>query len=73
MLAIAELGSRATISVEEAAELLGIGRTAAYQAARRGQLPTCRLGRRLLVPVPALIELLNGGALAPLAGRAARR
>lgn len=63
MVSIREFERRATITVEEAAELLGIGRTAAYQAARRGQLPTCRLGRRLLVPVPALIELLKGRAL----------
>ena len=39
--------------------LLGLGRTAAYDAARRGELPTRRLGRRLLVPVPALLEWLG--------------
>lgn len=64
MSSIREFERRATITVEEAAELLGIGRSAAYQAARRGQLPTCRLGRRLFVPVPALLELLNGRAFA---------
>ena len=63
LLALAE--TRATITVEEAAALLGIGRTAAYEAARRGQLPTRRLGRRLLVPVPALLEWL--GAPTPTA------
>jgi excisionase family DNA binding protein len=72
MVSIREFERRATITVEEAAELLGIGRTAAYQAARRGQLPTCRLGRRLLVPVPALIELLNGRVLATPEERTAR-
>ena len=51
--------ARATLTVEEAAALLGIGRTAAYEAARRGQLPTRRQGRRLLVPVPALLEWLG--------------
>lgn len=55
--------SRTTITVEEAASLLGIGRSAAYEAARRGQLPTRRLGRRLLVPVPALLEWLGASAL----------
>lgn len=59
MTSIREFERRATITVEEAAKLLGIGRTAAYQAARRGQLPTRRLGRRLLVPVPALLEWLR--------------
>lgn len=54
-----DLANRATISVEEAAKVIGIGRSAAYEAARIGQLPTRRLGRRLLVPVPALLEWLG--------------
>lgn len=53
------IARRATISVDEAAALLGIGRSAAYEAARRGQLPTRRLGRRLFVPVPALLDWLG--------------
>ena len=53
------LADRATISVEEAARVIGIGRSAAYEAARQGQLRTRRLGRRLLVPVPALLEWLG--------------
>lgn len=56
---MSDVRGRATITVEQAAELLGIGRTAAYEAARRGQLPTRRLGRRLLVPVPALLSWLG--------------
>jgi excisionase family DNA binding protein len=54
-----DVARRVTITVEEAASLLGIGRSAAYDAARRGQLPTRRLGRRLLVPVPALLDWLG--------------
>jgi len=57
---ITELEGRATITVAEAATLIGIGRTAAYEAARRGELPTRRLGRRLVVPVPWLLEWLEG-------------
>lgn len=53
------LAGRATITVEQAAQLLGLGRTAAYEAARRGQFPTRRLGRRLVVPVPALLAWLE--------------
>ena len=53
------LQGRATITIEQTAKLLGLGRTAAYDAARRGELPTRRLGRRLLVPVPALLEWLG--------------
>lgn len=48
------LASRTTLTVEETAQLLGLGRTAAYEAARRGDFPTRRLGRRVVVPVPAL-------------------
>jgi excisionase family DNA binding protein len=54
-----ELATQATISVEQAAQVLGLGRTAAYEAARRGEFPTRRLGRRLVVPVPALLEWLG--------------
>lgn len=59
MLAIADVAGRATITVSEAAELIGVGRSAAYEAARRGQLPTRRVGRKLLVPVPALLDWLS--------------
>ena len=55
-----QLSGRATITVTEAAKLLGIGRTAAYEAARRGELPTRRLGHRLVVPVPWLLSWLKG-------------
>ena len=55
----AAIARRVTITVEEAASLLGIGRSAAYDAARRGQLPTRRLGRRLFGPVPAFFAWLG--------------
>ncbi len=54
-----QLAGKATITIEQTAQVLGLGRTAAYDAARRGELPTRRLGRRLLVPVPALLEWLG--------------
>lgn len=54
-----DLHERATITVEEAAELLGLGRSAAYEAVRRGDLPARRLGRRILIPVPALLAWLG--------------
>ena len=54
-----EVAGQATITIEETAKLLGLGRTAAYEAARRGEFPTRRLGRRLVVPVPALLEWLG--------------
>ena len=48
-----------TFTVEQAAQLLGIARGSAYEAARRGELPTIRLGRRLLVPRARLLELVG--------------
>ena len=54
-----EIESRLTLSVEETASLLGLGRSAAYEAARRGELPSRRLGRRVIIPVTALLNWLG--------------
>lgn len=51
---------RNTITIPEAAVRLGIGRLTAYNAAKNGTLPTLRLGRRLVVPLPAFEEMLRG-------------
>jgi excisionase family DNA binding protein len=48
-----------TISVEEAAELLGISRSAAYRAAKAGQLATLRIGRKPRVPTAPLLRMLG--------------
>jgi excisionase family DNA binding protein len=54
---------RLTMTVQEAAKRLGIGRNGAYEAARNGQIPTIQIGKRLLVPVVALEQkLANAGA-----------
>lgn len=50
------------ISVEQASELLGISVRSAYRAAARGEIPTVRLGRRLVVPTPRLLALLVAAA-----------
>jgi excisionase family DNA binding protein len=50
---------RATITVEEAGPVLGISRSSAYEAARTGEIPTLRIGRRLVVPVGALRRMLG--------------
>jgi excisionase family DNA binding protein len=52
--------ARQALSVPEAAEVLGISTRAAWHYAKTGQLPTVRLGGRVLVPVRLLDELLNG-------------
>ena len=40
--------------------MLGISRSSAYLCARRRELPTVRLGRRLLVPVARFMAMLEG-------------
>lgn len=57
-----ERTERRTYTVEEAGRILGIGRNQAYEAARRGDLATIKIGKRLLVPKAFLDRLLNGGA-----------
>lgn len=49
------VGPPVTISVEEAAMLLGIGRTVAYRLVLGGELRSIKIGRRRLV-VRASIE-----------------
>lgn len=49
---------RATMTVSEAAEVLGISRSTAYELVHAGALPALRLGRRIVVPRHALEELL---------------
>jgi excisionase family DNA binding protein len=49
---------RLTITIPEAAKLLGISRGAAYAAAADKTIPTIRIGRRLLVPRAAFDRML---------------
>lgn len=47
-----------TLTVEEAAHYLCLGRASAYEAVRRGEIPAIRIGRRWIVPTAALRALL---------------
>jgi excisionase family DNA binding protein len=47
------------LTVEEAGKVLGLGRSAAYAAARRGDIPSLRLGRRIVVPKARLRAMLG--------------
>ena len=61
--------ARPTISVPEAGKLFfGLARCAAYAAARKGDIPTIRIGGKIMVPVAPLAEKLG---LRSTAGRAA--
>jgi excisionase family DNA binding protein len=53
-----------TVSVVNAAQLLGVSRALAYELVARGELPSLRLGRRVVIPrraLEALIEHATGG------------
>ena len=50
---------RMAVSIGEAADLLGIGRSLAYELARNGRLPTVAVGGRRRVPLKALERLLE--------------
>ena len=47
------------ISVPEAARLLGVGTTFGWMLVHNGELPSVRLGRRVLIPRAALERLAN--------------
>lgn len=57
-------GDRLTLTVEEVGEALGIGRNLAYDGVRRGEIPSVKIGRRLLVPRAALEGLLQAAVTA---------
>lgn len=50
--------TKQTMTVTEAAELLGLSRNAAYAAIERREIPALRFGRRLVVPRAAIERLL---------------
>jgi hypothetical protein len=47
------------LSVEHGGQLFGLGRTAAYEAAQRGELPVLRFGRRMVVPTARVLARLG--------------
>lgn len=50
---------RLTLSVDEAANALGISRALAYELVKRGELPGMQLGRRIVVPRKALEAMVE--------------
>ena len=47
------------LSVREALELVPLGRTAFYDAVRRGEIPSVRVGGRVLIPRAALERMFG--------------
>ncbi len=51
---------RKTLTIPETAKILGIGLNQTYEAAKRGEIPTIKIGKRILVPLAALRRMLEG-------------
>ena len=56
-----------TYSIDEAAKLLGVGTKGCRDAAKRGELPAIRIGKRLMIVKPKLDAMLSNAAPASLA------
>lgn len=54
------LGESSCISVDQAAVVLGISRSLAFEGVRNGTIPALRIGRRWLVPRVQLEKFLAG-------------
>lgn len=51
------------LTVEEAAKVLRIGRNLAYEAVQTGEIPSIKIGRRIIVPKRALANMLMSNGL----------
>ena len=55
-----------TMTVPDAGRIYyGLSRNGSYEAAKRGDIPTLKIGRLLRVPVRALEEMLNAASRQP--------
>jgi excisionase family DNA binding protein len=62
--AIEKVAVAATLTVDEAHELIGrgkISRASLYNAIKRAEVPHLQLGRRILIPRHALMRWLQSG------------
>ena len=57
----------AILDVPTAGKILGLGVSASYGASRRGEIPTLRIGKKLIVPTAKLLALL-GVPASPVGG-----
>lgn len=54
--------NRRTYTVTETAEILGISRSSAYEAVRRGDIPSIAVGHRIVSTPSVLDRLIDGDA-----------
>ena len=60
---VPEATNQPTMQVDAVAKALGLSRAAAYNAVQTGEIPSIRVGRRIVVPTAAVrrMLLLDGG------------
>lgn len=63
VLKIEELKNEATISIEQAALIIGLSRTKTYEMAKAGEFEVLRTGKRIRVLARPLYNRLMGSAL----------
>lgn len=54
-----DLYNRPTISVDEFAAVVEIGRSSAFAAVKSGEVPHLRIGRRIRIPTAAVRRMLQ--------------
>ncbi len=55
------IGSKAVLTTNETASILRISEKSVREGIKAGSIPSLRLGRRLLVPVPMLLSSMLAG------------
>lgn len=53
------LARKTSITVEAAGRILGIGRSLAYAGVRSGEIPSIKIGGRIIVPVAPIRKMLG--------------
>jgi excisionase family DNA binding protein len=59
-----ERPDKLTYSVKETRALLGLGRDGVYNAIKRREIPSIRIGGRIVIPKTALHRMLDDGTTA---------
>jgi excisionase family DNA binding protein len=54
-----EQGQKLLLTVEETTKILGISRSMTYEMIKQDQIPSIRLGRKIMIPRRKLIELIE--------------
>ena len=55
------MAKKLTGTVDEAAEAAGVSRNSAYEAVKKGEIPSIRIGKRILVLWGPFMRMLGAG------------